>query len=59
MYHTRSQLLDAHLSRPVYKHILGVPITHHDLEVGIYLDIVSCVGVCGRMCATPHVITHA
>ena len=27
------QLLDAHLSRPVYKHVLGVPITHHDLEV--------------------------
>jgi hypothetical protein len=49
------QLLDAHLSRPVYKHILGVPITHHDLEVRkdllFYIDGRMCVlrtRVCGK-----------
>ena len=27
------QLLDAHFSRSFYKHMLGVPVNHHDLEV--------------------------
>jgi hypothetical protein len=26
------QLLDAHFSRPIYKHMLGVSVSYHDLE---------------------------
>jgi hypothetical protein len=26
------QLLDAHFTRPIYKHMLGVPVSYHDLE---------------------------